>query len=118
MTYTQLRTQVDALCRKYAAELEVYRCRPLAREFCDEMTDAVTGGKPGPGRSLLEWAQLLLKRMACRGLRLKSFLGLYLYLEKCLDRRILPQVNDLLRCLFPRAAGRGLIPRSTQTVPF
>ena len=37
MTFSQLRTQVDALCRKYATELEVYRLRFLALDFCDEM---------------------------------------------------------------------------------
>ena len=40
------------------------------------------------------------------------------YSECCLDRRILPQVNDVLRALTPKAAQRGLIPRSIQTIPF
>ena len=62
MTLSQLRTQVDALCRKYATQLEVYRLRPLAQEFCDEMTDAVIGPEPGPKLSLLDWIQILIKR--------------------------------------------------------
>ena len=61
MTLSQLRTQVDALCRKYATQLEVYRLRPLAQEFCDEMTDAVIGPEPGPKLSLLDWIQILIK---------------------------------------------------------
>ena len=118
MTFTQIRTQVDALCRKYATELEVYRARSLALEFCDEMAAAVTGSKPGPERSLMEWAQLLLQRMADIGSRHRNLLPLHNYLERCLDRRTLPQVNDVLRSLMPKAAARGLIPRSIQPVPF
>ena len=37
MTFSQLRSQVDALCRKYAAELEVFRLRPLVHEFCEDV---------------------------------------------------------------------------------
>ena len=54
MTFSQLRTQVDALCRKYATELEVYRLRFLALDFCDEM--AVTMPK-----TKLDFTQKLVK---------------------------------------------------------
>lgn len=118
MTLTQIRTQVYALCRKYATELRVYRARLVSLEFCDEMAEAVTGSKPGPRRSLFEWTRILHERLNQRGIRLKNFLSLYGYLESCLDRRILPQVNDVLRVLMPKAAQRGLIPRSVQTIPF
>ena len=123
MTFSQLRTQVDALCRKYATELEVYRLRLLAHDFCDEM--AVTMPKTKvpdkiPARSLLllEWARILLKRMIDRGFRVKNFLGFHNYLERCLDRRVFPQASEVLRNLLPKAAERGLIPRSDQPVPF
>ena len=46
MTFTQLKNQVDALCRKYATELEIYRATPLALELCDEMADALTEVDP------------------------------------------------------------------------
>ena len=118
MTFTQLRTQVDALCRKYASELEIYRARPLVLEFCDEMAESVSGSKPGPARPLLKWAQLLLGRMADRGFRDRNHGPLQRYLESCLDKRVLPQVNDVLRSLMPKAAQRGLIPRSIQPVSF
>ena len=118
MTFTQIRIQVDVLSRKYATELQVYRARSIALQFCDEMADAVTGSKPGPQRPLLEWALILQKRLNERGIRLKNFLSLYDYLESCLDRRILPQVNDVLRSLMPQAALRGLIPRSIRNIPF
>ena len=123
MTFSQLRTQVDALCRKYATELEVYRLRLLALDFCDEM--AVTMPKTKvpdkiPARSLLllEWARILLKRMIDRGFRVKNFLDFHNYLERCLDRRVFPQASEVLRNLLPKAAERGLIPRSDQPVSF
>ena len=123
MTFSQLRTQVDTLCRKYATELEVYRLRLLALDFCDEM--AVTMPKTkvpdkNPARSLLllEWARILLKRMIDRGFRVKNFLDFHNYLERCLDRRVFPQASEVLRNLLPKAAERGLIPRSDQPVPF
>ena len=118
MTFSQLRTQVDALCRKYAAELEAYRLRPLAQELCDEMAGSVTGNKPGPKLPILDWAMLLQRRMAARGFRPRNFPALHDYLARCLDRRVLPQANDILRSLLPNAAQRGLIPRSLEPVPF
>ena len=118
MTYSQLRNQVDALCRKYATELKLYRARGLAHQFCDEMAAAVTGVNPGPKLPLLDWAKVLCNRLTERRIRVKGFVGLYCYLERCLDRRVLPQVNDVLRSLFPEAARRGLIPRSITPIPF
>ena len=123
MTFSQLRTQVDALCRKYATELEVYRLRLLALDFCDEMAGAMPKTKVpdnNPARSLLllEWAQILLKRMIDRGFRVRNFLDFHNYLGRCLDRRVFPQANEVLRNLLPKAAERGLIPRSAQPVPF
>ena len=69
MSFSRLRTQVDTLMRKYAIELEAYRLRPLAQEFCDEMADSVTVNKDAPKLSLLEWTQVFAKRMISRGFR-------------------------------------------------
>ena len=123
MTLSQLRTQVDALCRKYATQLEVYRLRPLAQEFCDEMTDAVIGPEPGPKLSLLDWIQILIKRGGRirhppSAIRPLAFAACTNYLQDYLDRRVFPQANDVLRSLLPKAAQRGLIPRSLQPIPF
>ena len=117
-TFASLRRQVDTLCRKYAAELEVYRLRTPALEFCDEMAEAVTGEKKGPKKPPLEWALLFGRKMQNGGFRLRSFNGLIRYIERCLERRVLPQLSDLLRAILPKAAARGLIPRSIQQVPF
>ena len=117
-TYAQLRSRVDALMRKYATELKLYRLRPVAADFCDEMAATVTGDKRPPAKPLTDWGLLLIRRIQDRGYR-HGDLGILLrYLETCVKRRVLPQANDVLRALFPRAAGRGLIPRTLQEIPY
>ena len=123
MTFTQLRTQVDALCRKYATELEVYRMRLVVLDYCNEMADTMPETKvpdKSPERSLLllEWAQTLLKRLIERGFRVSNFLHFHNYLKGCLESRVLLQADEILRSLLPKAAERGLIPRSGKPVPF
>ena len=82
------------------------------------MAEAVQGPKPEKPRSITDWAKLLFDRAKERNVRLKTFVHLASYLEKCLEKRQLPQVNDVLRSLLPREAAKGLIPRSVRTVPF
>ena len=54
-----------------------------------------------------------------RGLRLQGLAHLSSYLERCLELRLLPQAAEILRELMPRAARRGLIPRSIEKpMPF
>ena len=118
MTISYLRRRVDALVRKYADRLAVYRLRPLALEFCDEMSEAVQSPKTEKPRSISDWAKLLFDRAKERRISVRTFVHLADYLEKCLEKRQLPQVNDVLRSLLPREAAKGLIPRSVRTVPF
>ena len=119
MTFSQLRRLVDSLMLKYADELEVYRLRPIAQQFCDDMTSAVTGSKRGRPRSIQEWGNIFFQRTQERGLRIMGRVHLDSYLNQCLDRRVLPQVNEVLCALLPKAVRRGLIPRSIQEpVPF
>ena len=120
MTLSQIRRLVDSLMLKYADEVEVYRLGPVAQQFCDDMANAVTGKKRGRRRSIHEWAEIFFKRVRERGLRPQQGLAhLAGYLERCLDRRVLPQASELLRQLLPRASRRGLIPRAIEKpVPF
>ena len=119
MTLSQIRRQVDSLMRKYADELEVYRLRPVAQQFCDDMTNAVTGKKRGRPRSIQEWCNIFFQRTQERGLRIMGRVYLDSYLNQCLERRVLPQVNEVLRALLPKAVRRGLIPRAVQEpIPF
>ena len=76
MTISELRRRVDALCRKYATELRIYRLRRLALEFCDEMAEAVQGPKPEKPRSITDWAKLLFDRAKERNVRLNTFVHL------------------------------------------
>ena len=118
MTYARLRNQVDTLIRKYDTELSVYRARPHALELCDRMADAVTPGRPNPNLTINQYALNLFNLLRDRGIRVQSHLPLCQHLEDCLEKRLLPQVNNVLRSLFPKAAAKGLIPRSIAQVHF
>ena len=119
MTFSQIRRLVDSLMLKYADEIEVYRLRPVAQQFCDDMTNAVTGKKRGRPRSIQEWGNIFFQRTQERDLRIMGRAHLDRYLNQCLECRVLPQVNEVLRALLPRAVRRGLIPRPVQDpVPF
>ena len=118
MTFARLRNLVADLKRKYADELAVYRSRPFALELCDQMADAVTPGRPRSTMTCNDLAFSLFTRLRDRGIRVNSHLGLSNYLSDCPDKLFLPQVNDVLRSLFPKARDKGLIPPSRIEVPF
>ena len=118
MTFARLRIQVDSLMRKYDTELQLYRAAPLALELCDRMADAVTPGRPNPELTCDDWAFNLFQKLRGQGIRVRGHVRLSDYLDGCLRKLLLPQVTDVLRSLFPKAAGRGLIPRSRMDVPF
>ena len=118
MTFARLRIQVDSLMRKYDTELQLYRAAPLALELCDRMADAVTPGRPNSKLTCDEWAFNLFRKLRDQGIRVRGYVRLSDYLNGCLRKLLLPQVSDVLRSLFPKAADRGLIPRSRTEVPF
>ena len=118
MTFAQLRNQVDSLMRKYDTQLQLYRATPLALELCDRMADAVTPGRPNPELTCDDWAFNLFRKLRDRGIRVKGHVRLHDYLDECLSKLYLPQLSNVLRSLFPKAAQRGLIPRSRVEVPF
>ena len=108
MTFFQLRNEVDALYRKYSTELQIHRSRYVILEICDEMADEVPRDGSGSKLPLSDWALTLFSRLRERDIRLKTYNGLNIYLRRCLEKRVLPQVKDALRSLFPKAAQRGL----------
>ena len=119
MTIPQIRRLVDSLMHKYADEVEAYRLMPVAQQFCEDLARAVTGKKPGRPRSIGEWTRIFLRRAQERRLQLQGLDYLNDYLDRCLDLRVLPQANELLRALLPRAARRGIIPRALEApIPF
>ena len=118
MTFARLRAQVDSLMRKYDTELQLYRAAPLALELCDQMADAVTPGRPNPELTCDDWAFNLFRKLRNRRIRVKGHVRLCDYLNSCFRKLLLPQLNGVLRSLFPKAMERGLIPRSRVEVPF
>ena len=48
MSLSQIRNRINALRRKYALPLAVYRLRPLAEEFSQQWAVAEAGRKPTP----------------------------------------------------------------------
>ena len=118
MTFTQLRNQVNTLMHKYDTQLQLYRAAPLALELCDQMADAVTPGRPNPELTCDDWAFNLFRKLRDRDIRVRGHVRLHDYLDECLSKLYLPQLNNVLRALFPKAAQRGLIPRSRVEVPF
>ena len=118
MTLSQIKAQVEALCRKYAPQLEVYRLAPVAVKFCDEMHDALTKPKSGPVKDPWDWNRVLLKRMRERRFNIEfrfrpgRIMAVHDYLKHCLEKlHVLPQAAEILRRLLPESAARGLIPR-------
>ena len=121
MTLSQIKAQVEALCRKYAPQLEVYRLSKVAVKFCDEMHDALTNPKSGPVKDPWDWNRVLLKRMRERRFNIEfrfrpgRIMAVHDYLKHCLEKlHVLPQSVEILRKLLPESAARGLIPRSIE----
>ena len=118
MTLSQIKAQVEALCRKYAPQLEVYHLSKVAVKFCDEMHDALTNPQSGPVKDPWDWNRVLLQRMRERRLspefrfRPGRIMAVHDYLKHCLEKlHVLPQAVEILRRLLPESAARGLIPR-------
>ena len=118
MTISQLRSKVNAPMRKYHTRLRVYCVRPFDLEHCGQIANTVRPGWPKPGLSCLDWARNLFNWMQDHGIRVRSYVDLSDYLEKCLEEQLLSHVNDVLRSLCPKAPERGLIPGSVRQVPF
>ena len=118
MTLSQIKAQIEALCRKYAPELEVYRLSKVAVKFCDEMHDALTNPQSGPVKDAWDWNRVLLQRMRERRFSIEyrfrpgRIMAVHDYLKHCLEKlHVLPQAVEILRRLLPESAARGLIPR-------
>ena len=90
-----LRARVRALQRTLAQELAVVRLRRLAGEFCLKSSVVRASGQLPPQ------PQAFIHRVASAGFRLPSFMAVHKYLERCRDKDILPDREDLLRSLIP-----------------
>ena len=95
-TLSQLRNQVDALQRKYARELAVYRLRPLAEDFSQQWAIALSNRQPAPQ------PQPFIRRIAQRGFCFNTFMALDNYLERCRSEGIIPHCQGMLHSLLPQ----------------
>ncbi len=103
MSLSQLRSEVNAIKRKLVRELRVVRARRVAEDYCGLWKDLVARKKlpPDPFRLIRN----LFKHTRQPG----DFAAADGYLNKCRERRHLPDPDAILRRLLPREAGMGLI---------
>ena len=100
MTLSQIRNRINALCRKYARQLAVYRLRPLAEEISGQWAVDVASRKPSPD------PRTLVRRIANLGFRFSTFGRLHQYLELCRNRGKIPEPCQIVLALLP-CAGTG-----------
>ena len=60
----------------------------------------------------------LIRRVADAGFRVETFMVLVGETDRCRANRVLPQPNEILRCLLPKAAVFGLIPASPPEIAY
>ena len=95
-TLSQIRRRVDALKRKYAAELTVIKLYPLAEDFCLLWTCAVADGNPVPD------THAFIRTIARNGVRLDTFTLLVPYLERCRNEEREPDSFGIISILLPQ----------------
>ena len=95
MTYSQIRRQVDALMRKYRRELAIYRTRRVASEISDQWMIATANQQPKPEPSDC------VQKFVSAGLRLKTFMSLRNYIQRCIKDERFPEVRAMLTTLLP-----------------
>ena len=98
-----IRNRVNALRRKMALPLAVVRLRPLLQELCRQWAIALSRRQPAPQY------HPFVSRIVRAGFRLPTFMPLHNLLNRHRGRNTLPDCDELLRCLLPWAATRGLI---------
>ena len=95
MTLSEIKREVRALKRKYAAALAVVRLRRAAREFCDEWEATREEKKPTPNPvETDQWFYI-------RGSRLKGHHFFMDYINRCKKTKEDPLPMDIVRGLMP-----------------
>ena len=95
-TVSQLRGRIDALKRKYARKLAVVRPRRLAEEHSLQRTYATYRSQPLPQ------PQPFIRRIAKSGYRLKTFVALDIYLERCREGGTISFCLGIISSLLPK----------------
>ena len=97
MTLAQIRNQVHSLQRKLAKELAVLRLRQIAEQIADDWTVATAEKEPLP-----QPHQVVL-RVAREGHRLKTYMNLNRYVQRCIDEGRCLEAPQIVQALLPWA---------------
>ena len=98
MTLSQIRSQVDALCRKYHRELAIYRAAKLANEISRLWMIAVANKQPKPDPFSC------VRKFVEAGFRLRTYMAFQNYLQRCIDDERFPEVRAIATTLLPWTA--------------
>ena len=97
-TLSQIRRRVDALKRKYAADITVIKLRPLAEEYCLLWAEALSDGNAPPE------SYAFIRHIARHGFRLNTFTALHLYLKRCREGGRNPNPIGIIASLLPEVS--------------
>ena len=97
MTLSQIREEVNALKRKYAKEIAIYKMRRVSEEIYNDYARAV-GDRQDPPKPLE-----IISRISKKGFRLKTWIHLHNYLEKVREEGDIPEPRRIVLALLPWA---------------
>ena len=103
MSLREIRRTVNALKRKLALPLAVINARRAAEAACDQWHTAQRNEKPLPA------ALDLVAEFRNHRCRFGEFHALHSYIRRHLESGELPQPDDMVRALLPRANKLGLV---------
>ena len=97
MTLSQIRKEVNAIKRKYAKEIAIFRLRRVAEDIYNDYARAV-GDRQDPPKPLD-----IVSRISRKGFRLTTWIHLHNYLEKVREEGDIPEPRRIVLALFPWA---------------
>ena len=111
MTLSQIRSQVDALCRKYHRELAIYRATRVASEIAQLWMIAVANRQPKPRPFFC------VRKFVEAGFRLTTYMEFQNYLQRCIDEDRFPEIRPIITTLLPWTANRPWLHRVAWNLP-
>ena len=94
---SQIRKEVDALKRKYAKEIAIYRLRRVSEEIYNDYARAV-GDRQYPPKPLE-----IINKISKEGFRLATWIHLHNYLDKVREQNDIPEPRRIVLALLPWA---------------
>ena len=111
MTLGQIRSQIEALKRKYAKELAIVRLRRQAEEICDQWERAVSDQQDPPQ------PHAVVGKMAAAGLFLSTYITLHHYVKRIREQGMLPEPRQIVLNLLPSAGEDRYVNYLTCDIP-